>query len=160
MDDALNGQVSEHADYFAQVVKQRIQHLRLSLAGVQRAKGPSVPIVSAITRGKWDTPSSLTFEKLDTALQWEPGSAARAYWERVEPVSVSPLDDGGDADEEESDVRTQLERLLAANPTVHVAARRLADVPDMSEQEMRTIVDLLDMFVSKRNSRGGRDVGD
>ncbi|MGW4354626.1 hypothetical protein ACWELJ_21355 [Nocardia sp. NPDC004582] len=146
--------VGGHTEHFQRAVRQRIQQLRLSLAGVQRAGGPSVPVLTQILRGEWNTPSSKTFEKLDTALQWVEGSAARAHSDGAEPVSASPLDATADAEDEESETREILERILKANPTIRTAARRMAD---MSEEDVKTFTGLLDMFVSKRKSREGPD---
>ncbi|CAM4378979.1 helix-turn-helix transcriptional regulator [Nocardia ninae] len=79
---------SGHPEFFATVIKARRNQLGMTIQAVSAADGPAVPtIVKAEARGL-RSPQPKTFAKFDTALRWEPGSAARAYWSAEQPAST------------------------------------------------------------------------
>ncbi len=61
----------------AEAVKARRAELGLTHEDVLAADGPSGVTLTKIESAKGSPPRALTLKRLDTALQWEPGSAAR-----------------------------------------------------------------------------------
>lgn len=61
----------------------------MSQIDVWRAGGPSNSVMTGLESGSARSVSSKTLSKLDTALQWEPGSARRVYEEGGEPVELA-----------------------------------------------------------------------
>jgi len=95
------------AKRFGQIVTARREDLDLTQIDVWQRGGPSNSTLTAIEAGT-GTPSPSTFRKLDKALEWEPGSARRAF-------------DGGDP--------TPLAGAPAAPPNVeHLTDDQLIDV--------------------------------
>ena len=82
---------------FARLIVQRRRVLGLTTRDVQKAGGPSTPTLNRLEAGRVAQPSRDTLVKLDRALQWHPGSAARSFDgglpETIEPAprpSTSP----------------------------------------------------------------------
>lgn len=73
---------------FGAIVNRRRRELGLSLDDVAAVGGPSQVTVSNIEQGATNKPHFATFAKLDTALSWTPGSAARTF----DGQSPEPLD--------------------------------------------------------------------
>lgn len=63
------------ADRLADYVSARRRELGLTQSQVQASGGPSRNRLASIEDATGPEPSALTFQKLDTGLQWEPGSA-------------------------------------------------------------------------------------
>lgn len=78
---------------FGRLVVQRRRVLGLTTRDVHHAGGPSTPTLNRIEAGRVGQPSRDTLVKLDRALQWQPGSAARTFDgglpETLEPPPVS-----------------------------------------------------------------------
>lgn len=64
---------------FARLIVQRRRVLGLTTRDVQKAGGPSTPTLNRLEAGRVAQPSRDTLVKLDRALQWQPGSAARSF---------------------------------------------------------------------------------
>ncbi|MGB6244614.1 MAG: hypothetical protein WBF94_06640 [Gordonia sp. (in: high G+C Gram-positive bacteria)] len=74
---------------FGELVERRRGELGINQSDVPQHGGPSDLTVRKLERGRIARPSAATFSKLDTALQWAPGSA-RAAFHGGEPVPLSP----------------------------------------------------------------------
>jgi hypothetical protein len=74
------------AKHFATVVQARRRQLNLTLAGLHANGGPTVPTLVRTEQGDLLSPRPDTLAKFDRGLEWEPGSAARAYWEGRPPA--------------------------------------------------------------------------
>jgi hypothetical protein len=77
--------IGGHQRHFGVKVAERRRRLGLTLVDVNQNGGPTAPTLAKAEAGALDDPRPSTLSKFDTALQWTPGSAARAYWEGVEP---------------------------------------------------------------------------
>ncbi|MFC9995292.1 hypothetical protein [Nocardia sp. NPDC127526] len=76
----------EYATFLAACVRERRRELNVSLDDVIAAGGPTrrtLVRVEAATLGP--APKPVTFRRLDQALSWHSGSAARAYWRGEKP---------------------------------------------------------------------------
>lgn len=81
--------MSANAARFGQIVRARRLALGdLTQIDVWRRGGPSNSTLTAIEGGEWK-PNGSTFRKLDAALEWEPGSARRA-WDGGQPTPATP----------------------------------------------------------------------
>lgn len=81
--------MSANAARFGRIVRARRLALGdLTQIDVWRRGGPSNSTLTAIEGGDWK-PNGPTFRKLDAALEWEPGSARRA-WDGGEPTPATP----------------------------------------------------------------------
>lgn len=83
-----------HPEHLGQVVKDRRQQLNLTLDGIKAAGGPTGPTLIRTEAGLLTDPRPSTLAKLDAALRWAPGSAARVYWEQGQPQHLSPSASG------------------------------------------------------------------
>lgn len=88
---------------FGRLVTTRRRELSLSLIALRNAGGPVPATTSKIERGLEPKPALATFNRLDQALQWVPGSAARA-WNGGTPTPVEAI---------------RSERSITAGPTIH-----------------------------------------
>ncbi len=88
----------EYATFLAACVRERRRELNVSFDDVIAAGGPTrrtLVRVEAATLGP--APKPVTFRRLDQALSWQDGSAARAYWRGEKPrarLAQPPLDPG------------------------------------------------------------------
>lgn len=64
---------------FGRIVQTRRRQLGLTTVQVAEAGGPSKPTLHRIETGRVLNPDTATFVKLDAALEWTAGSAARAF---------------------------------------------------------------------------------
>lgn len=78
---------------FGRIVSQRRRELNYSMVAFREAGGPVPATTSKIERGLEPHPALQTFQRLDKALQWSPGSAART-WNGGTPVTVESADSG------------------------------------------------------------------
>lgn len=81
----------EYATFLAACVRERRRELNFSLDDTIAAGGPTrrtLVRVEAATLGP--APKPVTFRRLDAALSWSEGSAARAYWRGEKPRSAPP----------------------------------------------------------------------
>lgn len=159
---------SGHPEDFGNAVRARRQQLNLTLDGVKAAGGPTGPTVIRAEAGSLEDPRPSTLSKFDTALQWEPGSAAGVFWERKPAVpraaaAARALDAGTAA------VELPLELVLEMM-TTH---RRLNDYVDSIDQPDAELVGIrsafngevsrvIGMFVTdllERNAGAGDGVG-
>ncbi|AYF77371.1 hypothetical protein D7D52_30115 [Nocardia yunnanensis] len=90
----------EYATFLAACVRERRRELNYSLDDVIAAGGPTrrtLVRVEAATLGP--APKPVTFRRLDTALCWQNGSAARAYWtgDKPHPEALGRTLDAGTA---------------------------------------------------------------
>lgn len=90
----------EYAAFLAACVRERRRELNFSLDDVISAGGPTrrtLVRVEAATLGP--TPKPVTFRRLDAALSWHSGSAAKAYWrgEKPRPARARRMLDAGTA---------------------------------------------------------------
>jgi hypothetical protein len=76
------------AKHFATVVQARRRQLNLTMAGLHANGGPTVPTLVRTEQGDLLSPRPDTLAKFDRGLKWEPGAAARAYWEGRPPHPV------------------------------------------------------------------------
>lgn len=79
--------VTAHPERFGRLVESRRRELGLSHRAVSEAGGPTTVTISKIERGHTPQPGLKTFAKLDRALKWRAGSAARAF-EGAEPEPI------------------------------------------------------------------------
>ncbi|GAB2508356.1 hypothetical protein [Nocardia heshunensis] len=88
----------EYATFLAACVRERRRELNLSLDDVIAAGGPTKrTLVRVEAADLGPSPKPVTFRRLDAALAWGEGGAARAYWsgEKPQPAPVGrPLDPG------------------------------------------------------------------
>ncbi|SDD43597.1 helix-turn-helix domain-containing protein [Auraticoccus monumenti] len=70
--------MSSERERFAQIVKLRRQQLGLTHALIAARGGPSSQTLSNVEMATGSSPSPSTLRKLDEALEWQAGSAARA----------------------------------------------------------------------------------
>lgn len=87
-----------HGDQLATAVRERRAQLALSMAAAEAAGGPSQPTLVRIESGQSPPLRPITLAKLDRALRWKPGTAARVYAgdtadlvdaDRVEPPALT-----------------------------------------------------------------------
>lgn len=88
---------------FGRLVTTRRRELSLSLIALRNAGGPVPATTSKIERGLEPKPALATFQRLDQALQWVSGSAARA-WNGGTPTPVEAIHD---------------DRPVSARPSIH-----------------------------------------
>lgn len=88
---------------FGRLVSTRRHELSLSLIALRDAGGPVPATTSKIERALEPKPALATFQRLDHALQWAPGSAARA-WNGGIPTPSEAIHDA---------------RSIAAGPAIH-----------------------------------------
>lgn len=69
--------MSDDLQRFARIVRARREELGLRQDQMRDAGGPSTTTMTKVENAA-DAPSRVTLRKLDAALRWEPGSAARA----------------------------------------------------------------------------------
>jgi hypothetical protein len=74
-----------HPEHFGNAVRERRQYLNLTLDGVKAAGGPTGPTVVRTEAGELEDPRPSTLAKFDDALQWQPGSAAKVFWDGAQP---------------------------------------------------------------------------
>ncbi|MGW4244253.1 hypothetical protein [Nocardia sp. NPDC004722] len=86
----------EYATFLAACVRERRRELNLSLDDVLAAGGPTKrTLVRVEAADLGPNPKPVTFRRLDAALSWGEGSAARAYWSGEKPQTAArPLDPG------------------------------------------------------------------
>lgn len=138
--------------WFGEIVYARRRELGMTQQDVAAAGGPSYATLYKIERT--DEPIGLgTFKKLDTALGWLPGSAARAYGKGVAPAPAIPesapaqpvegapenvaTTDGGD---EVTDVHMELAAALRSRGARMIALRS----DGLSEQSQRAILEMVE----------------
>ncbi len=68
-----------HSDQLATAVTERRAQLSLSMAAAEAAGGPSQPTLVRVESGQSSPLRPITLAKLDRALQWKRGTAARVY---------------------------------------------------------------------------------
>ena len=68
-----------HGDQLAIAVSERRKQLSLSMAAAEAAGGPSQPTLVRVESGQSSPLRPITLAKLDRALRWRPGTAARVY---------------------------------------------------------------------------------
>lgn len=68
-----------HSEQLARAVRERREQLSLSMAAAEEAGGPSQPTLARIENGQSPPPRPITLAKLDKALRWRSGTAARVY---------------------------------------------------------------------------------
>uniref|UniRef100_UPI003F49072F hypothetical protein n=1 Tax=Nocardia suismassiliense TaxID=2077092 RepID=UPI003F49072F len=129
-----------HPEFFATVTQARRKELGLTMAGLRRAGGPAVPTLVAAEAGNLRNPQSATFTKYDEGLQWEPESAARAFWKAEQPVplearrpAAAPLRLG------DGMVVVPLERVLAlmgVQQDLHAATEGAGTIPAATVQQI------------------------
>lgn len=64
------------SEHLADQVESRMREMGLNKSTLAKNGGPSRTVLAGIRGGKRGRPSEETLEKLDSSLQWEPGSAA------------------------------------------------------------------------------------
>lgn len=84
--------MSANAERFAQIVRERREHLDLTQLDVWQAGGPSNTTLTRIENGQVDVLTRTTARKLDAGLRWEPGSA-KATWAGGDPVPLPTAED-------------------------------------------------------------------
>ncbi|NUS42844.1 MAG: hypothetical protein HOQ24_04020 [Mycobacteriaceae bacterium] len=75
-----------HPSRLGEKVAERRRQLNMTLEGVKAAGGPTGPTVIRTEAGELEDPRPSTLAKFDEALQWQPGSAARVFWEDADPA--------------------------------------------------------------------------
>lgn len=126
-----------HAEHLGDRVRERRRQLNLTLNGVKAAGGPTGPTVIRAEAGQLEDPRPSTLAKLDEALRWTPGSAARAYWERAEPEPLTePV--AAEWDPGASEVSLPVEAMLALLTT----QRQLAEVVAGAEIDRARLTDI------------------
>ncbi|ATL72537.1 helix-turn-helix domain-containing protein [Nocardia terpenica] len=132
----------DNHERFGVIVKGRRQQLKMTQSDVSAAGGPSFVTVSKIERNVADHPlRPSTFQRLDTALGWEPGSAERAY-HGGDPKALYT-----ERPRPDQDVREMYEQ-LRREKNIQAAAWRMADLDD---EDIAAITGILQ---SLRRSRG------
>jgi len=142
-------------EHFATVVRNRRRQLNLGLVEVHAAGGPAHNTQGKAERGELVPAKPVTFRKYDVGLRWEPGSAARVYWERGQPTPLpehhgSPAAPAPGPALETGEMTTllPLERLLAlmgVQRELNGLAERSGSVP---ARELRSVAERLDREVS------------
>ncbi|WP_225725489.1 MULTISPECIES: hypothetical protein [unclassified Nocardia] len=135
------------AERFGRIVRSRRLALGMTQRDVKAAGGPSVMTQNHIENGTSPhTPTPTTLGKYDHVLRWKVGSASATFY-GGEPT---PLD----APAPTPPGREEFARLLEANPTIRLAARRLSE---LSDEDVRTFMDLLAIVEKHRgtNQTGG-----
>jgi transcriptional regulator with XRE-family HTH domain len=118
--------MTTNAARLAQAVRARREQLDLSQLDVGQAGGPSNTTLTEIENGRVEKLSRTTARKLDVGLQWEPGSAKRA-WEGGEPTPLRPTRDLEDlrrrvqaaeflSDEQKAEILASIDRAQADPP--------------------------------------------
>lgn len=79
--------MSSNAENLARHVKARRDQLDLSQLDVWQAGGPSNTTLTKIENAQLETLTRTTAKRLDVGLQWDAGSARRA-WEGGEPTPI------------------------------------------------------------------------
>lgn len=79
--------MSSKARRLAKAVLARRKELDVSQLDVWQAGGPSNTKLTEIENGRTENLTRVTARRLDTGLQWEPGSAKRV-WEGGEPTPL------------------------------------------------------------------------
>ncbi|MCU1640459.1 MAG: hypothetical protein JWN03_734 [Nocardia sp.] len=90
----------EYATFLAACVRERRRELNFSLDDVIAAGGPTRrTLVRVEAANLGPEPKPVTFRRLDSALSWGSGSAARAYWRGEKPhaAAAGPKLDAGTA---------------------------------------------------------------
>ena len=83
--------MSANAERFARIVKERRDALDLNQLEVAAAGGPSNTTQTRVENAQVEVLTRTTARKLDAGLQWEPGSARRA-WEGGDPIPLDATD--------------------------------------------------------------------
>lgn len=78
---------------FGRIVSQRRRELNYSMLALREAGGPVPATTSKIERGLEPHPALQTFQRLDKALRWSPGSSARV-WNGGSPTTVESAESG------------------------------------------------------------------
>lgn len=138
-----------HPEILAAYVHHRLERLNLTMAAMKALGGPSEPTVGKIVAGRLTKPKTVTLTKLDTALQWKPGSAAAAFYDAAEPVALGeqrdhePLRLGG------GEIEIDTEQVLG----LMEVQRQLNEIADQdavpSLEAIRAIAATLDAEVSQ-----------
>lgn len=102
--------MSTNTHALAEAVRARRADLGLTHDDVATAGGPSDTTLSNLEQGRLSTVANVTLRRLDTALQWEQGSAARV----LAGGSPRPIDETprGLADYTDVELATELLRRL------------------------------------------------
>lgn len=116
---------------FGRLVVQRRRVLGLTTRDVHHAGGPSTPTLNRIEAGRIGQPSRNTLVKLDRALQWQPGSAARTF-------------DGG--------LPETLEPTPAPSPSTSQPIVATVDGVTISTETLSNLVDLVDQVARSDDS--------
>jgi hypothetical protein len=139
---------------FGDIVAKRRSYLGLTRQMVAARGGPAIMTQYNIEHALGQEPRPATFYAYDQALAWKPGSAARTWWAGA-PVdddladaqrAAAPPEPPQDVDVVDDAVSGELARRIAADPSIRIAARRLAD---LSSDDVETFLDLL-TIVEKR----------
>ncbi|MFI5783166.1 helix-turn-helix domain-containing protein [Nocardia sp. NPDC051570] len=138
--------------WFGDLVHVRRRELGMTQQDVSAAGGPSYATLYKIERT--DEPVGLgTFKKLDTALGWTPGGAARAYQKGVAPTPAAPESAAAKTTENEpesatttyggnevTDVEMELAAALRSRGARMIALRS----DGLSEQSQRAILEMVE----------------
>ncbi|MGC4994191.1 hypothetical protein [Nocardia salmonicida] len=71
-----------YPDHFGQVVNQQRRRSGRTQEQLRAAGGPAVPTQVRAEAGLLHSPKPSTMAKYDAAFDWEPGSAARVFWDK------------------------------------------------------------------------------
>lgn len=74
-----------HIELFALRILERRKELGLTIRDVNHHGGPTAPTVAKAEAGALQDPRPSTFAKFDAGLGWSPGTAAKIYWNGVDP---------------------------------------------------------------------------
>lgn len=144
-----------HPEHFAAEAKGRRQSLNMTMLDVHAAGGPTVPTQVKAEGAELVDPKPVTFRRFDVAYGWEPGSAARVYWQGGQPTLVATARSGSPPGVPlvpgEMTTPLPLERLLAlmaiqrdlnalAARSTHIPASTLAPVTARMDREIGAIV--------------------
>lgn len=124
---------SDQAARFGRIVVQRRRVLGLTTRDVHKAGGPSTPTLNRIEAGRIRQPSRDTLVKLDRALRWQSGSAARTF-------------DGG--------LPETVEPTPPPSPTISQPIVATVDGVMISTETLSTLVDLVDQVVRSGDPDG------
>lgn len=151
----------EYATFLAACVRERRRELNFSLDDAIAAGGPTrrtLVRVEAATLGP--APKPVTFRRLDDALSWRTGSAARAYWrgEKPQPAATGRKLDAGTAFVavpaglalELFGVQVELNQVLAGEP---VDPQRLRSTVDRLNVDLGRLLGLYLTDLLERNWR-------
>lgn len=113
--------MSANATRFGRIVSDRRGALDLTQVEVWDRRGPSNSTLTAIESGRWKRYAA-TFRKLDTALEWEPGSARRVFDDGGDPIPIvapqpKPAAAAGDLTDDEllAELTYRMKRYAALN---------------------------------------------